>query len=165
MEIILKIVLVCALVAVCAAITHIVDIVRKKEPDKMSFKESMDLCELPIVTFLNNGKKLNFLLDTGASASVIDSNALEGVLFTKLDKIGDIFGMEGNKKEVTFIKMSLSYRGRTYDDEFQVVDMSFPFGSMKTDFGVNLHGMLSSSFFQKYQYMLDFQELVAYSMI
>lgn len=165
MEIILKIVLVCALVAVCAAISHFVDIVVKKKPDKMSFKESMDLCELPIVTFLNNGRKLNFLLDTGASGSIIDSNTLENVLFTKLDKIGDIFGMEGNKQEVTFVSISLNYRGKTYDDEFQVMDMSSPFGSMKTDFGVNLHGILSSTFFQKYQYILDFQELVAYSNI
>ena len=73
--------------------------------------------------------------------------------------------MEGNKQEVTFISMSLNYKGKTYDDEFQVMDMSSPFGSMKTDYGVNLHGVLSSTFFQKYQYVLDFQELVAYSNI
>lgn len=166
MEIILKIVLVCALVAVCAVIAHTVDIIRKKgTSDKMSFKESMDLCELPVVTFLNNGRKLNFLLDTGASGSIIDSNALEGLLFTKLNKVGDVFGMEGNKQEVTFISMSLGHRGKIYDDEFQVMDMSSPFGNMKAEYGVNLHGVLSSTFFQKYQYVLDFQELVAYSNI
>ena len=76
MEIILKIVLVCALVAICATIAHIIDVIRRKKIDpaigKISFRESMDLVQLPIVTFMNNGKKLNFLLDTGASYSSIN---------------------------------------------------------------------------------------------
>lgn len=164
MEIVLKIVLVCALVTVFAIIAHFVDVVRKNNiNNKMSFKESMDLCELPIVTFLNNGKKLNFLLDTGASGSIIDSNILEGLIFTKLDKIGDIFGMEGNKQEVSYINMALNYKDVDYDDDFQVMNMSAPFGNLKSDYGVNVHGVLSSSFFQKYKYILDFNELVAYS--
>ena len=29
---------------------------------KMSFKEAMDICDLPIITFINNNVKLNFLL-------------------------------------------------------------------------------------------------------
>lgn len=166
MEYIWSIVIIFLFVGICATIAHLVDLIRKKNiSDKMSFKESMDLCELPIVTFLNNGKKLNFLLDTGASGSIIDSNALDGLAFTRLNKIGDVFGMEGNKQEVTFINMSLGYRGKTYDDEFQVMDMGSPFGNMKAEYGVNLHGVLSSTFFQKYQYVLDFQELVAYSNI
>ena len=166
MEIVLKIVLMCALVVVCATIAHIVDIVRKKKVnDKMSFKESMDLCDLPVVTFLNNGRKLNFLLDTGASSSIIDSNTLGNLSFTELGKVGDVYGMEGNRLDVTFISMSLNYKGKTYDDEFQVMDMSTPFGNLKSDYGVNLHGILSSTFFQKYRYVLDFDELVAYSMI
>ena len=164
MEHIWSIVIIFLFVGICAIIAHLVDLIKEKHVnDKMSFRESMDLCELPIVTFINNNKKLNFLLDTGASGSIIDSNALEGLSFTKLDKIGDIFGMEGNKQEVTFISMSLNYKGKTYDDEFQVMDMSSPFGNMKAECGVNLHGVLSSTFFQKYQYVLDFQELVAYS--
>ena len=166
MEHIWSIVVIFLFVGICATIAHLVELIRKKNiSDKMSFKESMDLCELPIVTFLNNGKKLNFLLDTGASGSIIDSNDLDGLAFTRLNKIGDIFGMEGNKQEVTFINMSLGYRGKTYDDEFQVMDMGSPFGNMKAEYGVNLHGVLSSTFFQKYQYVLDFQELVAYSNI
>lgn len=164
MEHIWSIVIIFLFVGICAIIAHLVDLIRKKHVnDKMSFRESMDLCELPIVTFINNNKKLNFLLDTGASGSIIDSNSLEGLSFTKLDKIGDIFGMEGTKQEVTYISMSLGYKGKAYDDEFQVIDMSSPFGNMKAEYGVNLHGVLSSTFFQKYQYVLDFQELIAYS--
>ena len=166
MEFVLKIVFVLLLAGIAAIVAHFVDSARKKVSyDSMSFRETMDLCELPIVTFMNNGKKLNFLLDTGASKSVIHSGALEGLTYKSINKSGDVYGMDGKRKDVSFINMSIEYRGKDYNEEFQSIDMSVPFSNLKADFGVNLHGILSSTFFQKYKYVLNFDELVAYSMV
>lgn len=166
MEFVLKIVFVLLLVGIAAIVAHFVDLARKKTSyDSMSFRETMDLCELPIVTFINNGKKLNFLLDTGASKSVIHSGALEGLTYRDTNKSGDIYGIDGKRRDASFINMSIGYKGKDYDEEFQSIDMSIPFSNLKADFGVNLHGILSSTFFQKYKYILDFDELVAYSMV
>lgn len=166
MEFVLKIVFVLLLVGIAAIVAHFVDLSRKKVScSSMSFRETMDLCELPIVTFINNGKKLNFLLDTGASKSVIHSGALEGLTYRDTNKSGDIYGIDGKRRDASFINMSIGYKGKDYDEEFQSIDMSIPFSNLKADFGVNLHGILSSTFFQKYKYILDFDELVAYSMV
>ena len=166
MEFVLKIVFVLLLVGIAAIVAHFVDLARKKTSyDSMSFRETMDLCELPIVTFINNGKKLNFLLDTGASKSVIHSGALEGLTYRDTNKSGDIYGIDGKRRDASFINMSIEYKGKDYNEEFQSIDMSIPFSNLKADFGVNLHGILSSTFFQKYKYILDFDELVAYSMV
>ena len=166
MEFVLKIVFVLLLAGIAAIVAHFVDSARKKVSyDSMSFRETMDLCELPIVTFMNNGKKLNFLLDTGASKSVIHSGALEGLTYKSINKSGDVYGMDGKRKDISFINMSIEYRGKDYNEEFQSIDMSVPFSNLKADFGVNLHGILSSTFFQKYKYVLNFDELVAYSMV
>ena len=166
MEFVLKIVFVLLLAGIAAIVAYFVDSARKKVSyDSMSFRETMDLCELPIVTFMNNGKKLNFLLDTGASKSVIHSGALEGLTYKSINKSGDVYGMDGKRKDVSFINMSIEYRGKDYNEEFQSIDMSVPFSNLKADFGVNLHGILSSTFFQKYKYVLNFDELVAYSMV
>jgi len=166
MEFVLKIVFVLLLAGIAAIVAHFVDSARKKiSYDSMSFRETMDLCELPIVTFMNNGKKLNFLLDTGASKSVIHSGALEGLTYKSINKSGDVYGMDGKRKDVSFINMSIEYRGKDYNEEFQSIDMSVPFSNLKADFGINLHGILSSTFFQKYKYVLNFDELVAYSMV
>ena len=166
MEFVLKIGFVLLLAGIAAIVAHFVDSARKKVSyDSMSFRETMDLCELPIVTFMNNGKKLNFLLDTGASKSVIHSGALEGLTYKSINKSGDVYGMDGKRKEVSFINMSIEYRGKDYIEELQSIDMSVPFSNLKADFGVNLHGILSSTFFQKYKYVLNFNELVAYSMV
>lgn len=166
MEFILKIMFVLLLAGIAVIAAHFVDLARKKTSyDSMSFRETMDLCELPIVTFMNNGKKLNFLLDTGASKSVIHSGALDGLTYRSLNKSGDLYGIDGKRQDASFISMSIRYRSKDYSEEFQSVDMSIPFSNLKSDFGVNLHGILSSTFFQKYRYVLNFDELVAYSMV
>lgn len=162
MEFILKIIFVLVLVGAAAYIAHIVDLTRNKT-NHISFKEAMDLVELPIITFYNEGKKFNFLLDTGATISVIDSNALNNFTHEKIKESGVVYGMEGNTINVSFIKASLEHKGKLYSEEFQVVDMSSAFSKLKSESGVNLSGILGNSFFKKYQYVLDFESLIAYS--
>ena len=166
MEFVLKIVPALLLVSIIALVAYFVDITRKKVScDKMSFREIMDLCDLPIVTFISNERKLNFLLDTGSSKSVIDKNIINGLKYEALNTACSIYGLDGKKQTVPIVGIPLYYKGKCYNEEFQVLDMSAPFNNLKTDFGVNLHGILSSTFFQKYRYILNFDELVAYSMV
>lgn len=132
--------------------------------DKVSFKEALDLCDLPVITFINNGIKLNFLLDTGANKSVISYDAFKlPIKYDRSYKSGTIFGMDGNVKEVSYISMDISYKNKVFNDTFQVLDMSEAFDRIKKNDGVTLHGVLSHTFFQKYKYVLDFDELIAYS--
>lgn len=142
----------------------------RKRPDpkvgRISFRETMDLVELPIVTFQNNGKKVNFLLDTGASYSSINKDALPGLAYTETGETGYGMGIEGVVKEDNgYVLMDIKYKDQSYEENFQVLDLSQAFGVLKQDFGINLHGILSSTFFQKYRYVLDFDELVAYSVV
>lgn len=75
-------------------------------------------------------------------------------------------GIEGTVKEDRgYIRMNVDYRSQSYEDDFQVVDLSQAFGMIKQEYGINLHGILGSTFFQKYRYVLNFDELVAYSMV
>ena len=49
---------------------------KKNDTTTISFKEAMDLVELPIITFYNCNTKLNFLLDTGSNNSHINKKML-----------------------------------------------------------------------------------------
>ena len=60
-----------------AFIVNTVEKIRKKNNSKISFKEAMDLAELPVVTFYNGDVKLNFLLDTGSNISYINKSIVE----------------------------------------------------------------------------------------
>lgn len=165
---IIAMIVVLACVAIIAGVINIIMSRRKIDPKvgRISFRESMDLVELPIVTFVSNDKKLNFLLDTGASYSSINEAALEGLSYIETGETGFGMGIEGTVKEDRgYIRMNVDYRSQSYEDDFQVVDLSQAFGMIKQEYGIKLHGILGGTFFQRYRYVLNFDELVAYSMI
>lgn len=169
MEFIYKLIFTVLLVLAIAAIAYIVEKARHRKnidpAGKISFREAMDLVDLPIITFQVGGKKLNFLLDTGANYCIIDSNLIDTIEHAKLDLEGTVYGVGGAQVEVDYVSIDLKYKGVVYADMFQVLDLSNTFDMLKEEKGVNLHGVLGNSFFQKYKYVIDFQELVAYSVI
>lgn len=134
-----------------------------KTSNKISFKESIDLTTLPIVTFKHLEKKINFLLDTGASNSVINESVLTHIDHKPTGLVEDFFGVDGNKSSGEYVTIEIEYNGKTFSDNFKSVNLDKCFGEIKREYGVNLHGILGNSFFQKYKYIIDFDEFVAYS--
>lgn len=152
----------CLLIAIVGAwIANLVTRADKKK-NRISFKESLDLTDLPVITLKQGNKKVNFLLDTGSTKSVILPSVVETLEHEDTDEVGTIYGMEGNAIETKYVNIDLMYNYITYNEKFQIVDMSAAFDNIKQSTGVNIHGILGNSFFEKYGYVIDFQELVAY---
>ena len=160
--ILLGIVGVVILVLVIAFIINTIDDTRKRNNSKISFKEAMDLVELPVVTFYNGDTKLNFLLDTGSNVSYINSSIIPLLVHEKTDKEMNTIGIEGNKVSNQFCKMSVTYKNQVFEEEFSIADLDEAFGVVKQESGVQIHGILGSKFFERYKYVLDFKELIAY---
>ena len=159
---ILEIIGVVILVLVIAFIANTIDDIRKRNNSKISFKEAMDLVELPVVTFYNGDTKLNFLLDTGSNVSYINSSIIPLLVHEKIGKEMDTIGIEGNKVSNQFCKMSVTYKNQIFEEEFSIANLDEAFGVVKQESGVQIHGILGSKFFEKYKYILDFKELTAY---
>lgn len=136
--------------------------INKKNKSKISFKESMDLTELPVITFINNNVKLNFLLDTGSNNSFINKSILNMLDYKELNGASNIIGFDGNKIKNNICKMKIEYKDYIFDTTFNIADLDASFNVIKQEDGVQLHGILGSLFFQKYKYVLDFQSLIAY---
>lgn len=132
-------------------------------PDAMSFQNSMDLAELPVVTFRQGDKKINFLLDTGSNNCVIDSNILKNIDHKMLDVETNILGLEGNAQKTGVCTIKMTYKDREYEYPYVIQDMSAALDSIKKETGVTVNGMLGSKFFNEFKYVLDFNELIAYS--
>lgn len=162
MILILGIVGVVILVLVIVFIINTIDDIRKRNNSKISFKEAMDLVELPVVTFYNCDTKLNFLLDTGSNVSYINSSIIPLLVHEKTDKEMNTIGIEGNKVSNQFCKMSVTYKNQVFEEEFSIADLDEAFGVVKQESGVQIHGILGSKFFERYKYVLDFKELTAY---
>lgn len=133
------------------------------ETTPMSFKESMDFFNLPVVTFYQNDKKFNFLLDTGSNDCIIDSNILKEIEHEKIDEKVKLSGLEGINHTVNLCKITMSYKNTDYPFVYLIQDLSEVFGSIKEETGLTLHGLLGSKFFNKYNYVLDFADLIAYT--
>lgn len=134
-----------------------------KSPEYISFKQGLDLTELPVITLAQGNKKFNFLLDTGSNDSIIDKNILEQIEHEPLEEKSNLFGLEGKKREVGMCNITLWYKDTSYAFAYVIHDMKEPFDNIKKETGVTLHGLIGSKFFNEYKYVLDFAELVAYS--
>ena len=102
-----------------------------KVKDRMSFKESLDLVGLPIVTFNQGDFKYHFILDTGSTLSVVNKDSLCIFNHVLLNKKGTNYGCEGNIVPVDFIKANIEYKNNVFEEEFQVVDLSKAFKNIK----------------------------------
>lgn len=144
-------------------ITFIEDI-KKANRKRISFKEAIDLTELPVVTFISNGRKLNFLLDTGANNSILNESVAKSM---KL-KLEEFDGVEtntagGNICLNTIVNLDIKYdEKRVYNENFLISNMDEAFNSVKEETGVMIHGILGSNFFTRNKYIIDFDSLALF---
>lgn len=150
----------CALIILTA---HLIRKYSKIYKSAISFREAIDLTGLPVVTFNQGKNKLNFLLDTGASNSVINSSQLENIKHNMVEgELCELYGIEGNSQFVPCTIINFT-KDIEYSGEFQVIDMSVAFDNVKEETGVTIVGILGNDFFQKYKYVLDYDTMIAYS--
>lgn len=161
---VLKIVIILLAVILLAIIINgAEDYCRQKKRENMSFREAMDLVELPVVTFYNKDTKLNFLLDTGSDLSYINKSILPSLEYKEVNESRNIISVGGNSQTLGCCDMTVTYRNQKFIDRFYISDLDEAFRAIKAETGVQIHGILGSRFFAKYKYILDFESLVAYS--
>lgn len=158
--VILKILIVLLVVSAIAIIVNGVEDYHSMV--KIPFRESMEKLNLPVVTFTNNKKSFNFLVDTGASYSVIDSRVLKKVKHTETKNIGSAYGVEGNIVPVKYAAIKLNYKQKEFTDEFQVMKVE-AFDNIKKSDKIEIVGILGSSFLEKYGFVVDFNSLIIYT--
>lgn len=134
-----------------------------KPNTEMSFQQGFDLTNLPIVTFQQGDNKYNFLLDTGSSDNIIDAGHLEKLKHEMYGGTGNLTGMDGIIHKVNACEIIFNYKNKDYTYMYLIKDMRSVFNYIKKNTGVTLHGIIGTKFFTKYKYILDFENLVAYS--
>lgn len=157
------IVIVILFLVTISIIYYIVRETNNKIDSYMSFRESMDLTELPVVTFYQGDKKINFLLDTGSNNSLINAYCGLNINFEGIENETEIYGINGETIKAKGAEIEFSYKNFIFKYQFQICDLTKTFESIKKETGVTIHGILGNQFFKQYSYILDFEKLVAYS--
>lgn len=149
------------LIIAVAVTSGVIAGVRKKSSE-ISFREAMDLVELPVITFYNGDKKINFLLDTGSNISYLNESIVSSLVTESTGEESNIIGIEGNKVNCKICKMIIRRKNQEFEEEFSIADLDKAFSIVKQESGVQIHGILGSRFFEKYKYVLDFKDYIAY---
>lgn len=157
------VIIICVIILIITAaiITGILAGIKKKNSE-ISFREAMDLAELPVITFYNGDRKINFLLDTGSNISYLNKSIVSSLVVESTGEESNIIGIEGNKVNCKICKMIIRRKNQEFEEEFSIADLDKAFSIVKKESGVQIHGILGSRFFEKYKYVLDFKDYIAY---
>lgn len=131
----------------------------------ISFKETLDLVEVPVATFKfkdNNDKlfKMSFVIDTGASTSFISKDSIDRIG----KKYKDFFEF---KEEICSANKSVSgseaysvrffYDNSVFITNFTVMDINSIIDYIKREYGITISGVIGSEFFNKESADIDFK--------
>ena len=129
----------------------------------ISFSKGFNSPNIPIATFYQGDKEINFIVDTGSDYNVIDKSALANIEHEKMQGSGTLTGLEGTQ-EVEGCNISFGCEDKEYKEFFLVSDtLKQAFDGMKKDHGIAICGMLGSMFLKKHNLVLDFNNLLIYN--
>lgn len=129
-----------------------------------SFYRRFNQTRLPTIMVGIGGKHLCFILDTGSTCSLIDSDVVE-YFRDMVEPIGDycISGLEGTKHKVDMITLPFNFEGYTYKTIFCVQPLLNAFKGIEDESGIQVHGLLGTDFLIENKWILDFKELNIHS--
>lgn len=115
---------------------------------------------LPVIPVKVKDKYLSFILDTGSTCSLIDSNVVE-YFKDIVEPVGDYYisGIEGTKHKVDIITLPFTFEGQTYKPKFCVKPLLDAFKGIEDDSGIQVQGLLGTDFLLENQWIIDFKEL------
>ena len=111
-----------------------------------SLYHGLNQTKLPIIVIEIEDKHLCFILDTGSTCCLIDSNVVEYF-----------------KNKVDVVILPFNFEGYTYKPKFCVQQLSDAFKEIAEDSGIQVHGLLGTDFLIENKWIIDFKELNIHS--
>jgi predicted aspartyl protease len=134
----------------------------KKSFLAISFSKGFISPNIPIATFHQGDKELNFIIDTGSDNNIIDSNVLPELQYEMVEDKMNLTGL-GGSREVGICNIVFSYEDEEYSTPFLISDMKEAFNMIRECHAIPIHGMLGSKFLKRQNIILDFNKMVAYN--
>lgn len=125
-----------------------------------SLYHGINQTKLPIIVVEIEDKHLCFILDTGSTCSLIDSNVVE-YFKDIITPVGDynISGIDGTKHKVDVIILPFNFEGHTYKTKFCVQPLLDVFKSIHEESGIQVHGLLGTDFLIENKWIINFETL------
>lgn len=127
-----------------------------------SIKDSLDICNLPILDTEINSKKVSFIVDTGASTNFIDSSYYENNLKASYkieeDKV-EIYAPNSCFTSTQSVDLDFKVGNATYTSKFLFVDFTSQFTFLHEQYNLNrtVCGVLGNQFLQDNKCIIDYK--------
>lgn len=120
---------------------------------------------LPLIVTSGKLKDMCFLIDTGATHNIIFSFVYEHLKdeFVLLKKKQSSMGIEGNFQEWPTIKATLNFEGTEFTSTFTVLDATKAITQVQQQTGIQIHGILGTSFLLENKWVIDYNNLIVSS--
>lgn len=137
----------------------------KLNGNKLDFKNNFKKHKLPILTLIFNGNKYNFLMDTGADINMLNKSAFDIINQDAKAKIEGNFNIStaGGDMNSELTTLNFKYGNKKFIENFTIINVDAAFNNVLIDNGIQLHGVLGSSFFEKHKWSLDFDNMVVWT--
>lgn len=115
--------------------------------------------DIPYVTINIQGNELNLIVDSGCGTSILNKPAIDkfGIDYKNLNKGYSITALTEEKMDINCILVEYELHGKTVTDEFSVYNTP-DFGNFMRMYGIEIHGLLGTNFFDAHSCTLDFKE-------
>lgn len=120
----------------------------------------LNKAKLPIIMVKVEDKHLCFILDTGSTCCLVDSNVVE-YFKDIVEPIGDYYisGIDGTRYKVDMVILPFNFEGYTYKPKFCVQPLSDAFKGIEEDSGIQIHGLLGTDFLIENKLIIDFNKV------
>ena len=136
---------------------------KSNEEIKISFKQALELTDLPIITLYQGSTKYNMLVDTGSNSSYIEKSLLHKLEHTKSDVSKTVISSTSITQDIPIIEASFTYKDHVLETSLGVFDLKDSFARIKKESGVQLHGILGTDICTKYKYIINFKDCLIYT--
>ena len=128
--------------------------------NRFSISYGLEHTRLPLIPVEVKDKYLSFIIDTGSTCNLIDSNVVE-YFKDIVEPIGDycVSGIDGIKHEVDVITLPFIFEGQIYKPKLCVKPLLDAFKSIEKESGIQIHGLLGTDFMLENRWIIDFKEL------
>ena len=128
-----------------------------------SFSQGFTSPNIPIATFKQGDKELNFIIDTGSDDNVINRESLKEIEHEMVEHNGTLAGV-GGVFNVEACNITFQHGGDTFTTKFLIADhLQQAFDDIRRAHAIPLHGMLGSKFLMQNNIVLDFNNMVDYN--
>lgn len=141
---------------------YLVGYLNREKPDYVfSFEDTMGIHKIPIVSFEHKGNIVNFVIDSGASHSIINTNSLQIFDYKPIENASaKVYGIDGNRIQTSMAHVELTKKDHKFTDVFQIMPVP-ALDRIKVKEGLEVHGILGSKFLKKYQFLINYKHLKA----